>query len=184
MNKLGRYQDDDQGQYNFSFSDSDGKHISVSFRAEPNYDLDVIFSEFKNFLIASGHEVENEIGEIYPYDESDEDDDEPPTLARWTADYENEMAKQYQSKDKFSMENFPNNGWPFGELTSAALPSLTTADFPGLKVTDISSLYSQSHSEWIGLGDAPTMAPLTQEQIDLWKTPMPGTLGGAKIDFK
>jgi hypothetical protein len=25
---------------------------------------------------------------------------------------------------------------------------------------------------------------LTQEQIDLWKTPMPGTLGGAKIDFK
>jgi hypothetical protein len=103
----------------------------------------------------------------------------------WThEDYGKETAKQYQSKDKFSMENFPNNGWPFGELTSAALPSLTTADFPGLKVTDISSLYSQSHSEWIGLGDAPTMAPLTQEQIDLWKTPMPGTLGGAKIDFK
>jgi len=34
MSKLGRYQDDEQGQYNFSFSDNEGKHISVSFSAE------------------------------------------------------------------------------------------------------------------------------------------------------
>jgi len=185
MSKLGRYQDDEQGQYNFSFSDNEGKHISVSFRAEPDYDLDVIFSEFKNFLIASGHEVENEIGEIYPYDESHEDDDEPAAFARWNEDCEATAAMtQAQAADKFSMENFPNNGWPFGGLTSAPLPRLTTADFPGLKVTDISALSSQSYSEWMDLGNAPTMAPLTQEQIDLWKTPMPGTLGGAKIDFK
>jgi len=182
MSKLGRYQDDEQGQYNFSFSDSDGKHISVSFRAEPDYDLDIIFQEFQNFLVASGHDVEGPIGEL-TFEEDDSDDED--YMRSWDADSDEVHAMtQAQAADKFSMENFPNNGWPFGELTSAALPSLTTADFPGLKVTDISSLYSQSHSEWIGLGDAPTMAPLTQEQIDLWKTPMPGTLGGAKIDFK
>jgi len=184
MNKLGSgYNDDEQGHYNFSFSHSDGKHISVSFRAEPDYDLDVIFSEFKNFLIASGHDVEGDVGEINAYDESDEDDDEPPTLARWTADYEKETAKQYQS-DKFSMENFPNNGWPFGELTSAALPRLTTADFASLTVTDLQPLTTQGYDDWAGVNQYATMAPLTQEQIDLWKTPMPGTLGGAKIDFK
>jgi len=182
MSKLGRYQDDEQGQYNFSFSDNEGKHISVSFRAEPDYDLDIIFQEFQNFLVASGHDVEGPIGEL-TFEEDDSDDED--YMRSWDADSDEVHAMtQAQAADKFSMENFPNNGWPFGELTSAALPSLTTADFPGLKVTDISSLYSQSHSEWIGLGDAPTMAPLTQEQIDLWKTPMPGTLGGAKIDFK
>jgi hypothetical protein len=192
MNKLGRYQDDEQGQYNFSFSDNEGKHISVSFRAEPDYDLDVVFSEFKNFLIASGHDVDGDVGEIHTYDESDEDDDEPTVFA-WTHEdgpmertqFEpKDRLMQNQTQDKFSMDHLPNNGWPFGGLTSAPLPRLTTADFPGLKVTDISALSSQSYSEWMDLGNAPTMAPLTQEQIDLWKTPMPGTLGGAKIDFK
>ena len=67
MNKLGSgYNDDERGHYNFSFSDSDGKHISVSFRAEPDYDLDIVFNEFKNFLIASGHDVEGDIGELLP----------------------------------------------------------------------------------------------------------------------
>ena len=188
MSKLGRYQDDEQGQYNFSFSDSDGKHISVSFRAEPDYDLDVIFSEFKNFLIASGHEVENEIGEIYPYDESDEDSDD--YAQSWDKDADEILLesihamKQSQSADKFSMDHFPNNGWPFGELTSAALPRLTTADFASLTVTDLQKLSTQGYDNWAGVNQYATMAPLTQEQIDLWKTPMPGTLGGAKIDFK
>jgi hypothetical protein len=201
MNKLvSGYNDDERGHYNFSFSDSDGKHISVSFRAEPDYDLDIVFSEFKNFLIASGHDVENEIGEIYPYDESDEDDDEPPTLARWTADYENEMAKQYQSKDKFSMENFPNNGWPFGDLTTASIPALTTADIAPLTVTNLDT--NQTYAYKDVYGKFPTMSPITTQQIQAWslssadiqsltvsdlstwKTDAPGTLGGAKIEFK
>ena len=182
MSKLGRYQDDEQGQYNFSFSDNEGKHISVSFRAEPDYDLDIIFQEFQNFLVASGHDVEGPIGEL-TFEEDDSDDED--YMRSWDADSDEvHTMTQAQSADKFSMNHLPNNGWPFGGLTSAPLPRLTTADFPGLKVTDISALSSQSYSEWMDLGNAPTMAPLTQEQIDLWKTPMPGTLGGAKIDFK
>ena len=62
MNKLGQYHEDDRGHYSFNFSDSDGKHITLSFRAEPDYDIDVVFNEFRNFLIASGHDVEGEIG--------------------------------------------------------------------------------------------------------------------------
>ena len=185
MNTVGRYNDgDERGHYTFGYYTEDGKHVNISFRAEPDYDLDIVFSEFKNFLIASGHDIEGDIGELSIDDGSYDDSDYAnPMEQSWTEDNEKEMAKQYQA-DKFSMENFPNNGWPFGDLTTAALPRLTTADFAGLKVTDISPLYTQSHSEWIGLGNEPTMAPLTQEQIDLWKTPMPGTLGGAKIDFK
>ncbi len=182
MNTISGYQDDGRGHYNFSFSDSDGKHISVSFRAEPDWDLNVVFQEFRNFLIASGHDVENDIGEIHAYDESDEDDDEPAALARWDEDYE----KQYQT-DKFSMDHLPNNGWPFGGLTSASLPAMT--------VTDLSTLISKSWTEW----SAPTMAPLTSRQVESWSlpaegikaltsadiaawtVPAPGTIGSAKI---
>ena len=183
MNKLGQhYIEDERGHYNFSFSDSDGKHISVSFRAEPDYDLDIVFQEFQNFLVASGHDVEGPIGEL-TFEDDDSDDED--YMRSWDADTDEVYAMtQAQAADKFSMDHLPNNGWPFGGLTSTPLPRLTTADFAGLKVTDISALSSQSYSEWIGLDKAPTMAAITQEQIDLWKTPMPGTLGGAKIDFK
>lgn len=198
MNKLGGYHEDERGHYNFSFSDSDGKHISVSFRAEPDYDLDIVFQEFQNFLVASGHDVEGPIGELTF--EEDDSDDEPPTLARWTADYENEMAKQYQSKDKFSMENFPNNGWPFGDLTTASIPALTTADIAPLTVTNLDT--NQTYAYKDVYGKFPTMSPITTQQIQAWslssadiqsltvsdlstwKTDAPGTLGGAKIEFK
>lgn len=89
--------------------------------------------------------------------------------------------KQHQSADKFSMGNFPNNGWPFGDLTTASMPRLTTTDFASLKPIDFSSINKY-----------PTMAPWTTEQIqaltsaDLsrWSVPSPGTIGGAKIEFK
>jgi hypothetical protein len=193
-NTIGHYNDDERGHYNFSFSDNDGKHISVSFRAEPEYDLDIVFAEIRNFLIASGHDVENDIGEIHAYDESHEDDDEPAVLARWTADYENEMAKQYQSKDKFSMDHLPNNGWPFGGLTSASIPAFTTADIAPLTVTDLTTNKTYSYSDWTKVNQFPTMSPLTSEQITTWSLPtqdikswqvnMPGTLGGAKVEYK
>jgi hypothetical protein len=192
MNKLDAY-DNERGHYNFSFSDSDGKHVQVSFRAEPDYDLDIVFSEFKNFLIASGHDIESDIGEIHAYDESHEDDDEPDVLARWTADYENEMAKQYQT-DKFSMNHLPNNGWPFGGLTSASIPALTTADIAPLTVTDLTTNKTYSYSDWTKVNQFPTMSPLTSEQITSWSLPtqdikswrvdMPGTIGSAKVNFK
>ena len=174
MNTLGQYNEDERGHYNFSFSDNDGKHVQVSFRAEPDYDLNIVFNEFKNFLIASGHDVDGEIGELAVdgYHEgdgwdidSDEDSDEEAIQAM----------KQYQSADgKFSMDHFPSNGWPFGGLTTTDFASLTPNQFP-------------------------TMAPLTQEQVqswtlssmdiqaltsaDLsrWTVPSPGTIGGAKV---
>ena len=188
MNKLGRYQDDEQGQYNFSFSDNEGKHISVSFRAEPDYDLDIIFAEIKNFLIASGHDIENDIGEIHAYDESHEDSDDDSWTHSRDGDFDKESIdamKRYQSADgKFSMDHLPNNGWPFGGLTPASIPALTTADFASLTVTDLQTLSTQGYADWAGINKYATMAPITSDQIKSWTTSAPGTLGSAKIDFK
>lgn len=191
MNTIGGYQDDGRGHYNFSFSDNDGKHISVSFRADPDWDLNIVFQEFRNFLIASGHDVENDIGEIYH-----EDDYDNPIEQTWEDDSDEESIhamKQYQSADKFTMNHLPNNGWPFGGLTSAALPTLTSVD--------LSSLSSQSYAGWSGNNQYPTMSPfctsqvqvwtlpsmeikaLTSVDIAAWSVPAPGTLGGAKVTF-
>lgn len=186
MNKLGQYHEDERGHYSFTYTDNEGKHVSVSFRAEPDYDLDVVFSEFRNFLIASGHDIEGEIGELFhdneDYDEEvfqswDESSDEQPQI----------------HQDKFNMENLPNNGWPFGSLTPSVAPALTT--------TDISALQAPQH-DWNKLNQYPTMAPLTQEQVKSWSLntqgiqalttadietltfKAPGTLGGAKVNFR
>jgi len=182
MNKLGQYNDDERGHYVFSYSDNGGKHVDIRFRAESDYDLDIIFQEFRNFLIATGHEVENEIGEIPAYDESHEDDDDDSYPQSWGKEADDillesiDAMKQAQAADKFSMESFPNNGWPFGGLTTTDFASLTPNQFP-------------------------TMAPLTQEQVqswtlssmdiqaltsaDLsrWTIPSPGTIGGAKVSL-
>jgi hypothetical protein len=187
MNKLDAY-DNERSNYSFSFSDNDGKHISVSFRAEPDYDLITVFNEFKNFLIASGHDVDGEIGEL-AVDGYHEEDDDDSYAQSWDADTDEVHAMtQHQAADKFSMENFPNNGWPFGDLTTASydksMPRLTTTDFASLTPNQF-----------------PTMAPLTQEQVqswtlssmdiqaltsaDLsrWTVPSPGTIGGAKVSL-
>ena len=178
MNKLGQYNNDERGHYNFSFSDIDGKHISVSFRAEPDYDLDIIFAEIKNFLIASGHDVEGDIGELGIDGEDYEDGDEGAQI----------------HQDKFSMDHLPNNGWPFGGLTSESIPALTTAQIAPLTVTDLSTMTTHSYSDWTKVNQFPTMAPLTSEQVQSWSLPsdgvkswqvnMPGTLGGAKVQYK
>ena len=180
MNKLGNYHEDERGHYNFSFSDNDGKHVQVSFRAEPDYDLNIVFNEFKNFLIASGHDVDGEIGEL-AVDGYHEEDGWDIDSDEYSDQEAIDAMKQYQSADgKFSMDHFPNNGWPFG--------SLTTTDFASLKPIDLSSI-----------NQFPTMAPLTQEQVqswtlstqgiqaltttDLskWTVPSPGTMGGATV---
>ena len=194
MNKaLGGYHEDERGHYVFSYSDSEGKHVEIRFRAESDYDLDVIFQEFRNFLIASGHDIEGHIGELH-HEEDDwtqnMDDDEEEYLQSWDKDADDillqsiDAMKQHQSADKFSMEHFPNNGWPFGGLTTTALPSITSLDLAGIKPIDLSSI-----------NQFPTMAPLTSEQIASWNLPtqqqinswrvdMPGTIGGAKVEFK
>ena len=146
--------DDDLCSYSFTFTDRQGTHVNMSFQAEPEYDLSVVFQQFRKFLIASGHDVENEIGEIYDYDESKEDEDE------WVGQPEAQI-----KADKFSMDNLPNNGWPFGGLTTTSLPAITSVDFSSL------------------VGHVPTMAPLTTEQIQSWKFEMPGTSGGASVKF-
>ena len=186
MNKLGQY-DDGRSNYSFNFSDNDGKHINVSFRAESDYDLDIVFSEFKNFLIASGHDVEGDIGELFHDNEDYDDSDEVHAMT------------QAQAADKFSMDHLPNNGWPFGGLTTASIAALTTADLAPLTVTNLDT--NQTYSYKDTYGKFPTMSPLTQEQIqswtlssdqiqsltvsDLssWKMDAPGTLGGAKVTF-
>ena len=78
MNKLGSYpynQNDDLCSYDFSFTDNVGTHVGMSFRAEPEWDLHVVFQQFRKFLIASGHDVENDIGELNFDEGSYEDGD-------------------------------------------------------------------------------------------------------------
>ena len=175
MNKLGNYHEDERGHYNFSFSDNDGKHVQVSFRAEPDYDLNIVFNEFKNFLIASGHDVDGEIGELAVdgYHEgdgwdidSDEDSDEEAIDAM----------TQYQAADKFSMENFPNNGWPFGDLTTTNFASLTPNQFPTM-----APLTQEQVQSWT-LSSMDIQA-LTSADIAAWSVPAPGTIGGAKVSL-
>ena len=169
MNKLGQYNEDERGHYNFSFSDNDGKHVQVSFRAEPDYDLNIVFNEFKNFLIASGHDVDGEIGELavdgyHEGDGWDEDSDEESIDAM----------TQHQAADKFSMENFPNNGWPFGDLTTTNFASLTPNQFPTM-----APLTQEQVQSWT-LSSMDIQA-LTSADIAAWSVPAPGTIGGAKV---
>jgi hypothetical protein len=169
MNKLGQY-DDGRSNYNFSFGDGDGKHISISFRAEPDYDLDIIFNEFRNFLIATGHDVEGQIGEL-GIDEDDSDDED--YMRSWDADSDEVHAMtQAQSADKFSMDHLPNNGWPFGGLTTEGITALTTEQIAALTV------------KTADFNQYPTMSPITQEQIKSWRVDAPGTAGSAKVNFK
>jgi hypothetical protein len=182
MNKLGQYNNDERGNYSFNFHTEDGKHVNLSFRAEPDYDLDIIFQEFQNFLVASGHDVEGPIGEL-TFEEDDSDDED--YMRSWDADSDEVQAMtQAQAADKFTMDHLPNNGWPFGGLTTQALPTITSIDLAGIKSIDLSAI-----------NQFPTMAPLTSEQIKSWSLPTqqqinswrfdaPGTLGGAKIEFK
>jgi hypothetical protein len=188
MNKTlgGIYQKDERVTYNFSFYDDDnGKHVEVRFRAEPDYDLNTIFNEFRNFLIASGHDIEGQIGELYH--EEDEWEDGPMERTQFEP---KDRLMQNPTQDKFSMDHFPNNGWPFGGLTTTALPGLTSADLSGIKSIDLSSI-----------NQYPTMAPLSSQQvqswslssqqiqaltnadISKWRVDAPGTIGGAKVTF-
>ena len=186
MNTLGHY-NDERSNYSFNFHTEDGKHVNISFRAEPDYDLDIVFNEFKNFLIASGHDVEGDIGELGVDDGSYEDGDN-------YSDEKIPAMTQAQAAGKFSMDHFPNNGWPFGGLTSASIPALTTADIAPLTVTDLSTNKTYSYSDWTKTNQFPTMSPLTSEQITSWSLPtqdikswqvnMPGTIGSAELSFK
>jgi hypothetical protein len=157
----------------------------MSFQAEPEYDLSVVFQQFRKFLIASGHDIENEIGEIYE-DELEDAEDE------WVGQHDSQI-----KADKFTMDNLPNNGWPFGGLTTASIATLTTADIAPLTVTNLDT--NQTYSYKDRYSTFPTMAPLTQEQIQSWSFSskdiqsltvsdisnfkMPGTIGGASVKF-
>ena len=199
MNTLGHY-NDERSNYSFNFHTEDGKHVNVSFRAEPDYDLDIIFAEIKNFLIASGHDIEGQIGELGIDEGSYEDE---PLVENWTDRYEYQKAIQNPTQDKFSMDHLPNNGWPFGGLTTASIAALTTADLAPLTVTDLTTnkTYAYKDKYTAPVNQFPTMSPLTTQKIqswtlssdqiqsltvaDLssWKMDAPGTLGGAKVTF-
>jgi hypothetical protein len=200
MNKLGQY-DDGRSNYNFSFSDNDGKHISVSFRAEPDYDLDIIFNEFRNFLIATNHDIEGQIGEL-GIDESEQDDDDDESYPQsWGKEADDILLEsidamtQAQSSDKFSMDHLPNNGWPFGGLTTSSIPALTkeqiAALFGGLTTSSIPAFTKEQIAaltvksiDLSQVNQYPTMSPITSEQIKSWKFDAPGTIGGIKVSYK
>ena len=163
-------------------NDFDDTQVNYSFDAESVYD---VFEHMKYFLRGCGYEVSGDISLI-------------PTTT------ENYDEPEYQ-KD-YAFDNIPNNNWPFGEskpasipkhsehehswyewnnsysLTSASIPALTTFDLSSFTVTDLSTLTSRSWTEW-SAPSAPTMAPLTTEQIQSWSMEMPGTLGSAKVKF-
>lgn len=192
---LGGYDiDDDLCSYSFNFTDRQGTHVSMSFQAEPEYDLSVVFQQFRKFLIASGHDVENEIGEL-SNDDGDYDDEES-AQQYFDEEYEKSLMQeqvmtQAQAASKFSMDNLPNNGWPFGGLTTTSLAPIS--------VTDLDTMTTHSYSDWAKIGKFPTMSPLTQEQIQSWSFSsadiksltvsdisnfkMPGTIGGASVKF-
>ena len=96
---LGGYNsDDDLCSYTFNFTDRLGTHVSMSFQAEPEYDLSVVFQQFQKFLLASGHNIEGEVGELY-HDEELEDE--------WVGQPEAQV--QQPRAEKLSMDNLPNN---------------------------------------------------------------------------
>jgi hypothetical protein len=84
--------------------------------------------------------------------------------------------KQHQSADKFSMESFPNNGWPFGDLTTTDFASLTPNQFPTM-----APLTQEQVQSWT-LSSMDIQA-LTAKDIAAWSVPSPGTIGGAKVSF-
>jgi len=184
----GGYHEDERGHYVFSYSDNDGKHVDVRFRAESDYDLDIVFSEFKNFLIASGHDVEGPIGEL-TFEEDDSDDE--PTVFAWTHEDgpmertqfepkdEVHAMTQAQSADKFSMDHLPNNGWPFGGLTTSPLPALSSQSFN--QFPTMAPLTSQQVQSWSLSSDQ--IQALTTADLSMWRVDAPGTLGGAKVTF-
>ena len=219
MNTLGHY-NDERSNYSFNFHTEDGKHVNIQFRADPDYDLDIIFAEIKNFLIASGHDIQGDIGELGIDGEDYEDGDESYPQS-WGKEADNillesidAMKQSQHAKDKFSMDNIPNNNWMFGPNVkgqtwptdaaaqyfsqqgmkqeqnwhntwgSSSIPALTSADFASLTVTDLQTLSTQGYSDWANINKHPTMAAITQEQIKSWTTSAPGTLGGAKVEFK
>lgn len=189
MNKLGQYREDERSHYSFNFTDNDGKHLTVSFRAEPNYDLNMVFNEFKNFLIASGHDVDGEIGEL-SIDEGSYDDYPEASVQGWVDDFRYEdgpmertqfepkdrLAQVNPTQDKFNMDHFPNNGWPFGGLTTTDFASLTPNQFPTM-----APLTSQQVQSWT-LSTQGIQA-LTSADLSRWIVPSPGTIGGAKVSL-
>ena len=137
MNKLGQYNNDERGNYSFGYYTEDGKHVNISFRAEPDYDLDIVFNEFRNFLIASGHDIEGQIGELGIDDGSYDDSDYANEVIQSWANDSDEGTQTH--KDNFSMDHLPNNGWPFGGLTPASIPSLDELPWPATFVPAIRS---------------------------------------------
>ena len=83
---------------------------------------------------------------------------------------------QYQAADKFSMENFPNNGWPFGDLTTTNFASLTPNQFPTMAPLTQEQVQSWTLSSM-------DIRALTSADIAAWSVPAPGTIGGAKVSL-
>lgn len=161
----------DKHNFTFRFDSNDGeRHLEMNVNELYLYD---IFARFKEFLQGCGYEIQGEIEEV--------DYNTPSTLT--------EPSKH---EPKFDFSNIPNNNWPFGGLKTEPIPTLTTADLAQIQPIDLSSLTVtnletgevKSHFDWSSINKYPTMAPLTSEQIQSWSTEMPGTLGGAKVNFR
>jgi len=142
------YNSDDHS-FTFRFHSAEGER-DLEMNCNALYVGDIL-SFMRDFLQGCGYEIDGTI-EVVPYET-----------------YEEETPKQ----DKFSMDHFPNNGWPFGALKTGSVAALTTADIQALKPIDLSQI-----------NQYPTMAPLTTEQVYSWSAELPSSTGSKiKVQF-
>lgn len=172
---------EDKRHFRFYYDDQQGKSITMNVSTSDG--AFGIVKEFEKFLKACGYIPHGKVIITAP-----------ETVSERLAPRENVIAQAAKeervAKPSFDFSNIPNNSWLFG---SQPIPSITTADLAAIKpidlsgitVTDLSTLTSQSWTEWSQpkVNQYPTMAPLTTQQIQSWSTDMPGTLGGAKVKF-
>ena len=184
------YNDDYNEKHNFTFRlDSNDGERHLEMNCNEIY-LGDIFARFKEFLQGCGYEINGEI-EVVEY--NSHQDGQPKF------DFSNipnnswpfGEAKKEEPKTQFGLwdeHDYGNYGsTPIYQWKNEQIPALTTLDLAQIKpldlssmtVTDLSTLTTKSWTEW----SAPTMAPLTSEQIQSWSMEMPGTLGSAKVKF-
>ena len=162
---------EDKRHFRFYYDDQQGKSITMNVSTSDG--AYGIVKEFEKFLKACGYIPHGKVIITAPETVSEKLAPREGVIAQ--------AAKEERvAKPSFDFSNIPNNNWLFG---TQQIPSLTTADLSGLTVTDVSTMTSQSWSDWTNVNKYPSMAPLTTEQIQSWTTDMPGTLGYPKVKF-
>lgn len=173
----------------FRFDSNDGeRHLEMN--CDELY-LGDILARFTEFLRGCGYEIDGLTEVVVEYDANKNTLMQNPIREHADRNYDGyRLTEPPKHEPKWDFSNIPNNNWPFPEpvptLTTADLSQIKPLDLTSLTVTDLSTMTTQSWSDWSKpVNQYQTMAPLTSEQIESFsfKTEMPGTLGGAKVKF-